>query len=103
MPGAAATGTMTALHAGNGPVGGEIATTRGVVAASGSAPARGSNTALLLVGGLGMAAFGAAAVLFALSRPARTGPAAGGATARRPRVTAKASPSATRQWRRRRA
>ncbi len=100
-PGTASTGTMTALHPGNGPIGGEIATTRGVTAASAPVPAR-SNTALLLVGGLGMAAFGAAAVLFVLSRPGKAGAAAEGASVTTtahatasPAATATASPTAS--------
>jgi eukaryotic-like serine/threonine-protein kinase len=59
----------------------EIATTRGVAATAEPAPARGSNGLMLLVGGLGMAAIGAAAAFFLLWRPAPVRVPADGATA----------------------
>ncbi len=85
VPGAASTGTMTALHtsgqeypqnqgAGNaGPIGPEP-TTRGV-AATMPVPARTSNALLLVVGAVSMAAIGAVAAFFLVGRPGM-GPAA---------------------------
>ena len=70
VAGPAATGTLTALQTqGGSPAPIAEGTTRGVAATSPPATARGSSVALVLAGGLGMAALGGALAAFFLLQP----------------------------------
>jgi serine/threonine protein kinase len=91
---AASTGALTAPPTSGGgpaPIASE-ATTRGLAATSNSTAARSSSVALVVAGGLGMAAIGAGAAFFLLRHPAYP-PSATGAAAVAPSVTATAAPS----------